>query len=361
MLCNIGTSSLENAAKILFYSPSDYKHHWRYGEELERFPRESYPRSEKKWRSIQADVDHISATLDSQYQACRFMGPVLISPFRMSGTAWDPLRGDTTQEAQVDWYGRHQELLRRDCPAESPMNGGVTLQYDWKYPGAAVVFQVAVRLVYPCPPDPTSVFIVDIFDQKTMPVYIVERLYAKANAHAAWLDGKSGSEKQFECHTRDAHAPEPVVNPWLPSYPEPSSGPRSLASTVYNSAVSTTMGSTSGAASAAPPVSFVGGSTLSSGVVYAPRPGTNPSIPSYPESQSATVATASSLDVFSRASGSLMTASTAPSTLSGVSTFSAPSASKRKRRKPKRERPPLNEASGDKIDKMIAEATRRRR
>jgi hypothetical protein len=127
---------------------------------------------------------------------------------------------------------------------------------------------------------------------------------------------------------------------------------------VYSSAVSTTMGSTSGAASAAPPVSFVGGSTLSSGVVYAPRPGTNPSIPSYPESQSATVATANSLGVFSRASGSLMTASTAPNTLSGVSTASGLSASKRKRRKPKRKRPPSDEASGDEIDKMIAKATK---
>jgi hypothetical protein len=357
MLCNIGTSSLENAAKILFYSPSDYKHHWRYGEELERFPRESYPRSEKKWRSIQADVDHISATLDSQYQACRFMGPVLISPFRMSGTAWDPLRGDTTQEAQVDWYGRHQELLRRDCPAESPMNGGVTLQYDWKYPGAAVVFQVAVRLVYPCPSEPTSVFIVDIFDQKTMPVYIVERLYAKAHEHAAWLEGQPGAAKKFDCHPLDTHASKPVVNPWLPSYPDPPPP----GSTVYSIAIPSTMGSTLGATSTAPPVSLVGGSTLSSGAVYAPRPGTNLSIPSYPESQSATVSTANSLGVFSRASGSLMTASTAPSTLSGVSTASGLSASKRKRRKPKRKRPPLNEASGDKIDKMIAEATRRKR
>jgi hypothetical protein len=174
----------------------------------------------------------------------------------------------------------------------------------------------------------------------------------------------------FECPTRDAHAPKPVANPWLPSHPEPPSPE----STVYGSTVSSTMSGTPSATSTAPASSFIAGSTVDYDHrnVHAPRPGVNPGLHAYPEPAPTTVYSANSHGGFSRtlcstgppttaslagsfASESIpLTASKASSTLSSVPSSSTPSKSKRKRPKPKRKRP----ASGDDIDKLIAKATK---
>lgn len=279
MLCTIGTLSLENAAEKLFSYYSDWIHYWKCGAEWDKFPWASYPGSQAKWETIQRDVDEIASTLESQYQACLFMNVVLNSPFSKGSTVWDPLKGNTTKSAQVDWYKRHQELLQRDPLEESPLNGGVRLEYEWLHRGVVVAFQVAVRLIYPYPSKNGSVFIVDIFNRKAMPKDAVKKLAVRANKHGASLQGLRGGAAQFECHDPGAHAPKAVSNPWRPPLPNPPSPE----STVYSVTVSSTMNS-SPSATSAPATSCVGGSTLSNPPrgIHAPEPVLNSYFPSYP-------------------------------------------------------------------------------
>jgi hypothetical protein len=95
------------------------------------------------------------------------------------------MHGNTTHKVQIDWYKQHQELLQGNSVNVGPFNGGVQLQFGWQNSGASVEFQVAMRLVYPCPPETSEVFVVDVLQRKAMSVEKIRQLAEKAEKHTA--------------------------------------------------------------------------------------------------------------------------------------------------------------------------------
>ena len=115
-----------------------------------------------------------------------------------------------TKDAQVDWDQKHSQILchggNRGVP---PKRSGVKLQYHWSKDGSTCDFQVAMRLVYTSVPQASSVYVIDIFQRRTLSAAAMRIAASKGEQHRA------GRVSQFERVPASQYTPSMDVHSWL--------------------------------------------------------------------------------------------------------------------------------------------------
>ena len=211
MLVNF-RSSLEACVDKLLYGQFFGEYSYTRADKDQQFPQDLYPEVITQWRSLNKDLETICETLDQQFQACMFklLAVERQGKARVGSAFWTPLEGGVTKDAQVDWDQKHSQILchggNRGVP---PKRSGVKLQYHWSKDGSTCDFQVAMRLVYTSVPQASSVYVIDIFQRRTLSAAAMRIAASKGEQHRA------GRVSQFERVPASQYTPSMDVHSWL--------------------------------------------------------------------------------------------------------------------------------------------------